>query len=285
MKYKVGDKVRIKSIDWYNENKTSDFADIDCGEMPFMNYMTEFCNKIVTILNVNYEDGFYEIKEDNTENGWTDDMIEGLVEGETKFGTASNPLEPKSNANCITQERVDELATKINKEPPSRNQNVWELPDGYQFIDENGNVINATKIVLEKKKPKYPTTYEECCKVMGVNHTNILDIYEHCDYKTEITYYEDSLLEKIEALYRLRICRDAYWKIAGEEMGLGKPWDSKYGCGEWGYWIGYDINENKIYCQDSRILLNRLLVFPTEEMCDVFYENFKDLIESCKELL
>lgn len=26
-----------------------------------------------------------------------------------------------------------------------------ELPEGYQFIDENGNVINATKIVLEKK--------------------------------------------------------------------------------------------------------------------------------------
>lgn len=26
------------------------------------------------------------------------------------------------------------------------------LKDGYQFKDENGNVINATKIVLEKKK-------------------------------------------------------------------------------------------------------------------------------------
>lgn len=26
------------------------------------------------------------------------------------------------------------------------------LKDGYQFKDENGNVINATKIVLEKKQ-------------------------------------------------------------------------------------------------------------------------------------
>ena len=29
---------------------------------------------------------------------------------------------------------------------------MMECPDGYIFKDENGNVINATKIVLEKKK-------------------------------------------------------------------------------------------------------------------------------------
>ena len=28
------------------------------------------------------------------------------------------------------------------------------LPDGYIFTDENGNIINATKIVLEKKKKR-----------------------------------------------------------------------------------------------------------------------------------
>ena len=43
----------------------------------------------------------------------------------------------------------------------------FELPEGYQFVDENGNVINATKIVLEKKKREYPKTYEECCYVLG----------------------------------------------------------------------------------------------------------------------
>ena len=30
---------------------------------------------------------------------------------------------------------------------------------------------------------------------------------------------------------------------------------------------------------------NVILAFPTAEMCDVFYENFKDLINQCKELL
>ena len=30
---------------------------------------------------------------------------------------------------------------------------------------------------------------------------------------------------------------------------------------------------------------NIILTFPTEEMRDTFYENFKELIEQCKELL
>ena len=31
--------------------------------------------------------------------------------------------------------------------------------------------------------------------------------------------------------------------------------------------------------------VNTILTFPTEEMRDAFFENFKDLIEKCKELL
>lgn len=30
--------------------------------------------------------------------------------------------------------------------------NEIKLPEGYIFKDENGNIINATKIVLEKKE-------------------------------------------------------------------------------------------------------------------------------------
>lgn len=124
-----------------------------------------------------------------------------------------------------------------------------------------------------KKKSKYPklTNLTECKEILGEKN-----IYQ------SVSGYKGELLTAFQCLL---IFRDVYWKIAGEEMGLDKPWNSKYGCGKWGYWIGYDINANKIYCQDSRLLLNRLLVFPTKEMRDAFYENFKDLIESCKELL
>lgn len=120
------------------------------------------------------------------------------------------------------------------------------------------------------KKSKYPKTIEECVKLLRV------------DFKLDMDSYKRKLMANF---YRLILCRDTYWKIAGEEMGLGKPWNPKYGCGKWGYWIGYDISANKTYCQDSRLLLNLVLVFPTTEMRDAFYENFKDLIEQCKELL
>ena len=86
--------------------------------------------------------------------------------------------------------------------------NEIKLPEGYIFKDENGNIINATKIVLEKKEKEkeYPKTYEECCKVLDWNHRD----YDRVGYESE-------LLCKFQVLL---LCRDAYWKIAGEEMGL-----------------------------------------------------------------
>ena len=142
----------------------------------------------------------------------------------------------------------------------------YKIPDGYEITE-----VSKDKVFIKPIKSKYPTTYEECCEVLNWNPRN----YDRTGYKFDI-------LCKLQVLL---ICRDAYWKIAGEQMGLDKPWDSTYGCGEWGYWFGYSINENKVYLQDSRILVNHTLVFPTEEMRDAFYENFKDLIEQCKELL
>lgn len=150
-----------------------------------------------------------------------------------------------------------------------------------ELIQENG------KWFIIKKKPTYPKTYKECCDVLLISpYYNLrYHTYEHCYGEFATSNELLSLQDKLNTLGKVIICRDAYWKIAGEHMGLDKTWDINYGCGEWGYWIGYDVNANKIYCQDSRILLNHLLVFPTEEMRDAFYENFKDLIERCKELL
>lgn len=137
----------------------------------------------------------------------------------------------------------------------------------YEIVARDG------KTFAVKKKPKYPKLINltECKEILGEKN-----IYQ------SVSGYKGELLTSFQCLL---IFRDVYWKIAGEELGLDKPWNSKYGCGKWGYWIGYDINANKIYCQDSRLLLNRLLVFPTKEMRDAFCENFKDLIEQCKELL
>ena len=147
--------------------------------------------------------------------------------------------------------------------------NELNLPDGYIFKDENGNVINATKIVLEKKGKEYPKTYKECCDVLGLNTMD----NDAQGYKWELIIHFQELL----------IARDAYWKIAGEEMGLGKPWEPD--------WLDddtkkYIITSSKVFETFGGLgYINYILTFPTAEMRDAFKENFDPDIEICKELL
>lgn len=151
------------------------------------------------------------------------------------------------------------------------------LKDGYQFKDDNGNVINATKIVLEKKKKEYPKTYEECAAIMGVELWN-------CMWGEDATEYEEQTEDLMDAFIKLKICRDTYWKIAGEEMGLEKSWKPDWENQDHDSYptiiiCGGKVIKTTIYTHDC------LFVFPTKEMRDAFYENFKELINDCKELL
>ena len=256
MRFKVGDRVRIKSIDWYNENKDKKGnVYFEGGKVKpcFSHCMSIYCGQIMTISDAIGQ--LYDMIEDDRRFCWVDEMIEGLVEDEVdlipKFGEYSDnePLDIPT----ITTEFVKEYGLPC--------------PEGYIFKDENGNVINATKIVLEKKKKEYPKTYEECYQITGLLKTS--DIYG----------YKNGLLFEFQ---KLLIARDAYWKIAGEEMGLGKPWKPDWIDGEWKWCVCYSNNNIEF---DSYKSIHHTFSFPTEEMRDMFYENFKELIEMCKELL
>ena len=163
----------------------------------------------------------------------------------------------------------------------SRWVNEFELPNGYIFKDENGNIINATKIVLEKKKKEYPKTYEECCKILGFLN---VDLCFNADYRNfDASKEQWKRLGLMNQFYQLLICRDAYWKIAGEEMGLGKPWEPDWTYnGATKYCIG--VSENEIQSFNSGVA-QYIFAFPTEEMRDAFKENFDEDLEFCKELL
>lgn len=141
--------------------------------------------------------------------------------------------------------------------------------------------VRDGKTYAVKKKPVYPKNYKECCKIMyGIAHER------HLQYDTIPSYkFEEDLRDLLENLRKLIICRNAYWKIAGEQMGLGKPWEHNYL--KDANTIRYAIYNtgDEIVKLDGKLYRNYILCFPTEEMRDTFYENFKDLIESCKELL
>lgn len=77
MKYKVGDKVKIKGLDWYYSNSDC-MGKVNCGDFDFTTLQTSYCGKTLEILSVC--DGFYIMK--SVGHLWTDEMIEGLVDTE-----------------------------------------------------------------------------------------------------------------------------------------------------------------------------------------------------------
>lgn len=158
-------------------------------------------------------------------------------------------------------------------------------PNGY-LVGKITQIDNGMLVEYVKKKPVYPKTYKGCCDILLIPpYYNLkYHTYEHCynEYATSNTLL--SLQDKLNTLGKLIICRDAYWKIAGEQMGLDKPWEPDFTNDEERY--GIYTTSNKVvkdFCGVGNV--NIILTFPTEEMRDTFYENFKDLIGQCKEWL
>ena len=152
----------------------------------------------------------------------------------------------------------------------------YDIIDGYEF-----DRIENNKIILKPIKPKYPTTYVECCKVMGINYRAQLS-YTNPDVERGNIYLTKEK-QLLNSFMRLRICRNAYWKIAGEEMELDKPWKPDWtNAEESKYCI---VNKEGTIDKWIQKTIYKTLAFPTEEIRDAFYENFKDLIEACKKLL
>lgn len=86
MKYKPGDKVRIKSLDWFKANECS--GQVICDGLAFLKIMTEWCGKELTIDSIFTDErgSGYVMKETKIHWRFTDAMIEGLAdEPQTKM--------------------------------------------------------------------------------------------------------------------------------------------------------------------------------------------------------
>ena len=136
-------------------------------------------------------------------------------------------------------------------------QNADKLPNGFELQPDG-------YFSWVDSKPQYPKIYIECCECLKYN-----------PFINNVSGYKR---DAIGALQTLITCRDAYWEIAGEQMGLGKPWEP------------YDAKDRYIIRRVEDEIrkgynISCVLEFPTAEMRDAFFENFKGLIEQCKELL
>lgn len=189
---------------------------------------------------------------------WSDGNIHYSFDSETWFLPAA--LKP------YKEETMEEKGTLVEIDLTREMcvaDEVEVILGDYEFVLKDG------KTYFVKKKPQYPKTYEKCAQIL----------LERASVRNDIGYKGDLLI----ALQQLLVCRDAYWKIAGEQMGLGKLWKPDWEkADEKKYCI---VNTEGNVAKWVQKTTNKILAFPTEEMRDAFYENFKDLIELVKELL
>jgi hypothetical protein len=168
--------------------------------------------------------------------------------------------------------------TNIHINPDIDNKTTCDIKiNGIKVNINDYTVKSITKtddgLIVEyiKNKPQYPKTYEECYAILNQN----LDEHSVIGYRSTDVYNLQLLL----------ICRDAYWKIAGEEMGLFEPWKPFANDEGKTHSLYYNRYTDSIDKCEGLFESNAILDFPTKEMRDAFFENFKDLIEKCKEFL
>ena len=242
MKYKAGDKVRIKSLDWYTSNKNklgevwTESLDGE-SQICFDSDMIPYCGMETVIFSVEREN--YALK--GIPYAWTDEMLEAV--------NTDSPI--------------------IGLMPDSEGHELM-IHEDYEVKQKNG------KFYLVKKRPSYPKTYEECCYVLGFENTDLVfeDDYRNINPPKE----QWKRLGLMNQLNKLLICRDAYWKIAGD----WKP--------DWAMYSGPKhciiYSDNQIKWQGKSFVTEaKVLAFPTKEMRDAFKENFDPDIENCKEFL
>ena len=141
---------------------------------------------------------------------------------------------------------------------PVANKGQELMPHKDYEIKQDGE-----KFYLVKKKKKFPKTYEECL---------VITPYDK----------EERILYLLEKFKQLLICRNAYWKIAGEGMGLGKPWEPDWTTDDVKYCL---INSGNKICQSYECKVKRTFAFPTKDMQDAFDKNFGPDLDKCKELI
>lgn len=142
-------------------------------------------------------------------------------------------------------------------------------------FDEDYEVnVKGGEIIAISKTTNLPKTFEDCCKVLDVSPYIglIYDLNDGADDSLNTIH-----LELLRAFRELMICRDAYRKIAG-----WKPWKNAYNGQREMFCIaqsGPTVRFDKCTYQGC------MLMFPTEDMCKVFYENFKELIIKCHDII
>ncbi len=206
---------------------------------------------------------------------WNGAAVEYLLEL-SGFSALTKDLQPYKEENVEEQKKDYDECFPTDYLEFENNDDTWADEVEINLGKDHEIQFRGDKTFIVKKKLQYPKTYKECCDALGLKTMD----NDAQGYKADLIINFQELL----------IARDVYWKIAGEQMGLGKPWEPD--------WVDGKQQKFFITTFNSQIELNlcathsyaigrhnHILAFPTEEIRDAFHGNFKDLIERCKTFL
>lgn len=120
-----------------------------------------------------------------------------------------------------------------------------------EIVNEDG------KMFVVRKYKEFPLSIQASLKILNAKHS-----YCVCGYNDKI----------MKAFYKLLVLRDAYIKVAEDKAPIWKSGED----------VKYCIKRGKLTTSVSEPCI---LAFHSEEVRNLFYENFKGLINECKELL
>lgn len=91
-KHKVGDKVRVKSKEWWDEQQKDEFYSVQCGENVFTKDMVKYCG-LEAEIKFSYKHS-YCLDIDNRKYFWTDEMLEDIPTAEqyTLYNDLANAI-------------------------------------------------------------------------------------------------------------------------------------------------------------------------------------------------
>ena len=149
------------------------------------------------------------------------------------------------------EENVDKaLAPDLKGQDYSGRRYGYKIPHGYEF-----DKIDRGEIILKPKGPFIPKTFEECCEVLKIKPSNFFK--EHHE-NVPLGY-----VSKMDNLYKLIICKNAYDKLFGKNV---------------------DSDSEIIGTVTIPVNSELTLTFPNSWVMDEFYRNFRDIIEKLKNL-
>ena len=176
MRFKVGDRVRIKSLDWYNKNKDENgnirYKHGNVYPIFFTKYMSRFCGETVTIKCVHTRS--YHMNETGSCEFWTDEMIEGLAEEETYESLKTDkPNLPSLN----------DFMDMLNNELKAPKGYILKEDSGDEILtsknhlgeEENGDVKNCCNmaIIVRDIQDKEMTIYNPDGSILVITHNTL----------------------------------------------------------------------------------------------------------------